>query len=355
MIWRLVSWKVAAVLAAAALCVAVPPSAVRSDVESGTLSKYDKPVDEAIDKALEYLVKQQKSDGSFGNSQRVAITGLSVMAFLAKGHTPGLGPYGDVINKGIDYVLGERHNSGILSSDEKSHGVMYTHGIATLMLSEVSGMVDPDRQKRIDEALSKAGKVILTAQTIKKDAKDQGGWRYQPNSNDSDISCTGWQLMSLRSARNNGAQVPREAIESAVKYILRCRTPDGGFAYQPGNKPGMARTGTALLCLELCGKHNDDAAVGAGAWLLKHLPRKYGADEHFAYGMYYASQGMFQLGGKYWEAWAENMYEVMTKSQNADGSWPSAGNEGGAGPCYPTAMGVLALSVGYRQLPIYQR
>jgi hypothetical protein len=125
----------------------------------------------------------------------------------------------------------------------------------------------------------------------------------------------------------------------------------------PGKEPGLARTGTALLCLELCGRHGDKAAVGAGEWILKHLHRQYGGrDGFFYYGLYYCSQGMFQLGGKYWTTWARHLYKMMLDHQRKDGSWPQGrGNESKAGTAYSTAMGVLALAVSYRQLPIYQR
>jgi hypothetical protein len=47
---------------------------------------------------------------------------------------------------------------------------------------------------------------------------------------------------------------------------------------------------------------------------------------------------------------------MMIKYQEKDGSWPQgAANESSAGICYSTAMSVLALTVSYRQLPIYQR
>ena len=76
----------------------------------------------------------------------------------------------------------------------------------------------------------------------------------------------------------------------------------------------------------------------------------------FYYGLYYCSQGMFQLGDKYWETYATHMYEMMLKFQKDDGSWPQGGGqEGACGSVYSTAMAALALSVSYRQLPIYQR
>ena len=287
--------------------------------------------------------------------KNTGVTSLGVMAFLAKGYTPGTGPYGPVINRGVDFVLAGQKPNGLLIGKTASHGPMYSHTISTLMLSEVSGMVAPSRQRKIDKALSKALLLILAAQGMRKSAAHQGGWRYQHTSTDSDISCSGWALMALRSARNAGAGVPKKNIDEAVKFFLACRTPDGGFAYQPGGAPGLARAGTALVCLELSGRHRDKVTLGAGEWVLGHLPRQFGAGI-FYYGMYYCSQGMFQLGGSYWERWAEHLYKMMLKYQKPDGSWPaSGGHEAKAGICYATAMSVLSISVSYRQLPIYQR
>ena len=344
-------------LTLAALAAMPAGPALRGDEQADALAKYRQPVDAAIDAALAYLAKAQLADGAFpgGMPKSTAVTSLAVMAFLAKGHSPGCGPYGEVIDKGIDQVLAHQQTNGYLVAKDGANGPMYSHCIATLMLSEVSGMVSPDRQKRLDPALAKALKLILTAQQVKKPPKMQGGWRYQHSSPDSDISCSGWAMMALRSARNAGAAVPREAIDQAMTFFLNCRNPDGGFGYTPGGQSGLARTGTGLLCLELSGRHRDDTTSGAGDWILKNLPRNFGA-EFFYYGLYYSSQGMFQLGQKHWDRWGEHMYQMMLKFQQKDGSWPAGtASEAPAGPCYSTAMAVLAMSVSYRQLPIYQR
>jgi len=188
----------------------------RADVDSPVLAKFAQPLDAAVTKGLEYLARKQKPDGSFetGMPENSGIHGLAIMAFLARGHTPGNGPYGEVINKGIDYILKQQHGeTGLMIRSGNSHGAMYNHGICTLLLAECSGMVDPERQKKIDQALPKAVKVILAAQAIHKPDNYAGGWRYQMTSNDSDISVTGWVLMALRSCRNNGAPVPIEAID----------------------------------------------------------------------------------------------------------------------------------------------
>ena len=358
---RLSMITLAALIAAAFLT----PGRLRADEADAALAKYNKPVDKAIDKALAYLAgKQHPKEGYFASNmgKSSAVTSLSVMAFLAKGYTPGTGPYGEVINRGIDFVMSCQKPNGLLVGARAS-GPMYSHGMSTLMLSEVSGMVSEERQKRLDKTLSRAIRLILTAQKVKKQPAHQGGWRYQAASRDSDISLTGWQVMALRSARNNGAQIPKKAIDDAVGFILRCRARSGakapaggvGFGYQPGGGVGLARTGIAVACLELSGKHRSPESQAGGDWIFAHRAKTYGAS-YFYYGLYYCAQGMFQLGGRHWQRFAPYMYEMMMKFQRKDGSWPQGGGgEAKAGTCYSTAIGVLAMSVSYRQLPIYQR
>ena len=145
----------------AVLATATPTG--QADEASGALAKYDKRVDASIDRALKYLAKVQLKDGSFPTAQKTAVTSLAVMAFLSKGYTPGGGPYGKGIDKAIDYVLAKQQPNGLLVAGRSARGPMYHHGISTLMLSEVSGMVSAERQKKIDKVLPKALKLILTA------------------------------------------------------------------------------------------------------------------------------------------------------------------------------------------------
>jgi hypothetical protein len=50
------------------------------------------------------------------------------------------------------------------------------------------------------------------------------------------------------------------------------------------------------------------------------------------------------------------MYDFMLPAQDKEGFWPALpGNESEGGEFYSTSMAILAMSVPYRQLPIYQR
>ena len=61
-------------------------------------------LERTINSGLTFLQKQQKVDGSFGTELKPAMTGLSVMAFLASGHTPDMGRFGANVRGGIDYL-----------------------------------------------------------------------------------------------------------------------------------------------------------------------------------------------------------------------------------------------------------
>ena len=310
-------------------------------------------VDPAVEGALEYLARVQKEDGSFPESygDSTGIPALAGMAFLSKGHLPTEGPYADALNRCIDFVLQNQRDNGLFEKGNAGSGPMYAHNISTLFLSEASGMVDPGRQEKIAAALPRALKLILEAQAVDKDERHQGGWRYHPGSSDSDTSCSGWALMALRSAKLNGAAVPDQAIADAVSYLRRHQDPkEGSFGYMDRHDHARSLTGMGLLCLELCGRHGTGETTRAADYVMKTF-RDLPGDQFEFYGNYYNAQGTFQIGGRYWHEYAAWMYDTYLKKQSGDGSW----NSREAGRIYGTCMMVLAFTVPYRQLPIYQR
>ena len=320
-------------------------------------------VDRAVERALKYIRSCQLPDGAFPGQygDSAAIPALAGMAFLSKGHLPQSEPYGETILKCLDRVLatadmsGKGRFRGYMGA--AGNGRMYAHAIATLFLAEMSGMVDEERQARIDRVLPLAVKIILDAQNKQKSHPSHlGGWRYNPDSSDSDLSCSGWCLMALRSARLNGMRLPSDAIEKAVLFIKRCQNRNSGaFRYQSANGQfAETLTGAAILCLELCGRHLDEDALRGADYVAKTYRHTLSSNNGYVfYALYYTSQGLFQLGGELWREFEKWMYETYIKRQAADGSWRGGGGEGNK--VYTTSMAVLAFTVPYRMLPIYQR
>jgi hypothetical protein len=348
--------KTLAVLAALALVLPRPASLTAQGPRPGASSAAS---DLAVRRALEYLASSQKPDGSWesgGFGRATSVTSLAVLAFLAAGHVPGEpGPYREVVGRGVRYVLDSQRANGLLVSNT-SHGPMYCHGISTLMLAEVVGMTaEGALAERSRQALARAVDLIVQAQDLAKSPENTGGWRYQPTSRDSDLSVSGWQLLALRAARSTGCAVPAANIDRAVAYVKRCTVADGGgFAYQPGQSPNNPRTGTGILALELCAGHHTPEALAGAAYLAQHPPRW--TNPYFFYEAYYCSQAMFQMGDAPFLTYYPRLAAVLLDHQDKDGSWLSGdGNDRSGGRNYCTAMAVLALTVEYRYLPIYQR
>jgi hypothetical protein len=314
-------------------------------------------IDTSIRRALAHLKTTQKPSGAWdgGFGEATSITSLAVMAYLAAGHVPGApGPYRDTVERGVRYVLDHQHADGMLVSNNRG-GPMYCHGISTLMLAEVVGMIpEPALAGRVQTALSRAVLVIVKSQDVKKGPDHAGGWRYQPNGNDSDLSVTGWQVMALRAAKSAGCAVDSARIDRAVAYLKRCALKDGGFAYQPRQGPNNPRTGVGILALEICGSHLTPEAIAGSKYLLNHPP--VWGSPYFFYEAYYCSQAMFQVGEVAFRGYQNKLVSILLEHQQQDGSWFSGdGNDQSAGRNYCTAMGVLALAVEYGYLPIYQR
>lgn len=315
------------------------------------------PIDEAIEKGLEFLKNNQDASGCWkdsSNNKSPALTGLSLMAFLSAGHVPGEGKYGEVSAKAVRWLLDNQLPNGLIAT--QGHGEMYHHGICTLALAEALGMTDGKLADQVRQKLQKAIEIILVAQ--KTTGTNKGGWRYQVTSVDADLSITVWQLMALRAAKNLGCDIPPERIEWAVEYVKRCRDGNsGGFTYQAGSgSPSASRTGMGILALEICGKewHKTREALKAGDYLLSRPPRW--GEQHYYYAVYYSSQGMFQLGGNYWESFKPKLHKVLLDNQKDSGAWVGGdSSDSRIGPNYCTSMSVLALTVEYRFLPIYQR
>jgi hypothetical protein len=337
---------VAALLGLGTMATAAPPDRQKLDA--------------AIHRALTYLERAQERDGawSHGGTKNAALTALSVMAFMSAGHVPGEGKFGVTLDKGIRWVLQTQRENGLIATQDSYE--MYHHGICTLMLAEVAGMTDAKLGAEVRRKLEKAVDVILRAQ--RTGGEEDGGWRYRADERletrkpPADISVVGWQVMALRAAKNLGCDVPAERIERAVKYVRRCWDPtSGGFFYTPGFRLSAACTGTGVLSLEICGKnlHRCQENIRAGDYILKAPPRWGGA--RFFYGVYYCSQAAFQLGGRHWQSYRPELHKALLPNQRADGSWHGlSGEDSTYGPAYGTSMSVLALTVEYRFLPIYQ-
>lgn len=335
-------------------------------------AKPEDKTDLAIRRAVSYLVSAQDKDGAIQThyqwANRTAITALSLMAMASVGHQPTDDtPEGRCMKRGLAFVLKPDHQDvdGYFGGADGSR--MYGHGIITLMLAEMLGMGgDTAQDKLIAERCKAAVNLILRSQSINKSGSDDGGWRYTPESYDSDLSASVWQVSALRAAKNAGIEVPKKAIDRAIEYIKGTYYSPRDASGKPtdlksacaygvnGRAPVYSTAAAGLLSLQMCGRYEGLEVTSSADWLLEIKPDP--DSQWFYYGTYYYSQGMYQRGGRYADIAKKNVEEALLGRQNADGSWVATHHrEAEAGTVYCTSMGILALAVKYHFLPIYQR
>ena len=337
----------------------------------------------AVERGLEWLVKNQNEDGSWSgkigfklntdyqhsreSTSHVGVTALACMAFLAGGHLPNRGQYGPTVERGLDFVLNAVQNDGYITYLGTR---MYSHAFATLFLAEVYGMTHrPDIKQKLQLAVD----FIVHSQNA------DGGWRYEPYAVESDMSIVVCQVLALRAARNIGIRVPKSVIDKAARYVVDSavterslsrqfmgghgsyRNEVGSFHYQKqdGSRSSFPLTAAGVTALYGAGIYSDAAIDDGIRYLRSNLAgfnRQHGANRgghyFFWYGHYYGVQAMYTAGTEAWESYFQTVRDEILRMQEAGGAFP---NETGPGPAFGTAMAVLILEIPYRFLPIFQR
>jgi hypothetical protein len=264
---------------------------------------------------------------------------------MSSGSSPGRGPYGRQIEKALAYVMENTSPSGFVAvASSSTHGPMYSHGFGTLFLAEAYGMT---HRPEIREKLQKAVRLIIDCQN------DEGGWRYQPQKRDADISVTICQINALRAARNAGLYVPRETVDACLRYVKQCQNPDGGFRYMlPGGPSVFPRSAAGVVALQSAGEY-DSKAVRDGIAYVRQFAReiKIGSrSSHYYYGHYYAAQAMWIRGGEDWNVWYPAIRDELIRRQQPGGHWKDSVSDD-----YGTAMALIILQIPNNYLPIFQR
>ena len=72
-------------------------------------------IEAAVDKALEYLVAQQRPNGSWpsGYGNNNGVNGICLLALLGRGHTPSRGPYQTPILKAVNFIYATQNQQGL--------------------------------------------------------------------------------------------------------------------------------------------------------------------------------------------------------------------------------------------------
>ncbi|MCA9131747.1 MAG: hypothetical protein KDA45_01265, partial [Planctomycetales bacterium] len=175
---------------------------------------------EAVELGLQWLAKQQKSNGSWSlvgpysdggvSENATAATALALNAFLGNGVTHQQGQYREQVRMGIDYLVKKQDKDGYFPDPrEPSRQQMYAQAIASITIAEAYGMTG---DSALREAAQRAMKFAAWSQSKLR------GWRYEPQV-DADLSVTGWYVMALETGKMAGLQVDEEVLQSVNEFL----------------------------------------------------------------------------------------------------------------------------------------
>ncbi len=312
----------------------------------------------AVARALEWLRRNQNPDGSWGNHDPEAMTGLGLLTFLAHGETTSSDEYGATVERAIRYLLARQNEQGEFARIDTTAGT-YAQAICVYAVSEAYGMT---RIPTLQGAMERGVQVILAGQQPK------GGFDYKFARGDRrDTSLGGWCCQAMKAAYIAGAENPglHDAMELAIFDLKSVQKPDDGSFYysQIGRSHATEGiTAAAVLSLQLL-EHGGDAETRRGLDFLVGAQCDWQKPPAWPmYAWYYISQTKFHKGGAAWAGWNAQFAPQFIRHQNPDGSWNSAGlalKEGTTGrenmhPVYATTLAALTLQVYYRNLPTYK-
>ena len=227
---------------------------------------------------------------------------------------------------GLRYLLSEQlPSSGDLSGREQvgreptvRFARMYSHGMASLALTEAYGMTgDPALLTAVQDACK---------YTLSKMNKRTGGWRYEYSEEDpGDLSQFGWQAMLLKSASNHRAiSLGPDSNILMQRFLDSVSTGRyGGLAvYRP--RPALtplpeqatpAMTAEGMASKLLLGFPLSPQAADEGQRLmLANLPT---TSQENLYYWYYATIAMYQIRGEANPLGAA----VLSRNATAENAW----------------------------------
>lgn len=307
-------------------------------------------------KALLWLQKVQNPNGSWGvkKHSHYALTGLALLTFLAHGETQMSKQFGHTVSKAMQYLAN-------LPIDTIA-GSGYSHAIKTYAICEAYAMTGISI---LEDVMDPHVRVIIDGQ------QNGGSFGYKYNKNEQekqDLSIAGWNYQALKAAYAAGCNISglNEAIAKSVDWLKkRAAGSDRGYGYpydfskrKTSTKHSMRAVG--VLCMQLFGEGNFPALQDEIALIAERDRENFNwarPPKESVYGWYYATQAMFQHGGKEWKDWNKKFQKELTRNQHPEGFWEYPGvwhgrfDQPTPERIYCTTLCALMLTVYYRYLP----
>ena len=316
-------------------------------------------VEHAVSRSVEFLAKQQKEDGRWGEENYPALTGLVVQAILGDPSREGIA-LPDSVEKGLEYIR----------SKVKLDGGIYGKGLGSYNTSICMMALLAAGQEQDKQIILNARKFLVNQQSDydqkgETDNVFDGGVGYGSSYSHPDLSNTYHALEALHYTRDLVKEAPDKAFdldwEAAINFVANCQQRPsankadwvskdakdrGGFVYFPGKSMSTEETADGSVALRSYGsmsyagllsfvyanmKKDDPRIVAVIDWLKKNysINQNPGMGEQ---GLFYYYNTMskalnilevenFELANGSKVNWREELTKKLFNLQKPDGSW----------------------------------
>ncbi len=318
----------------------------------------------SLDRALEWLVTTQKSDGSWASGVitglldsgysvasfydwKLGANALAMMTLRRADETP---PRKTALDRAIRWFTTTRLPKRGSDWDNDTMWAVLYGVVALVELAEDPRYQDDPWQRPIQDRLDSLMRVLVRNQI------PSGGWAYyddppytqRPKWGTS--FCTALILPSLLRAHERGWLKSRRVIRRAIKYVQRCRLPNGAYEYDLNPIPrapagdhindvkgSLGRIQVCNWALRTCGDARVTDArieVGLQRFMKDHRFLDIARMRPVPHEAYYANAGYFYFFGHYYaaeviellpeerrEAWHARLRPHIVKTQRRDGSF----------------------------------
>jgi hypothetical protein len=324
-----------------------------------------KDIDAAIHRGVQFLLKRQNANGSWGSERssrpdevtapvpgahmafRAAVTSLAISALLeVGGDSPEVA---SSVDRGEVWLLGHLKAVRRNSADCIYNNWTHAYSIEALVRMLHRRPNDVERCRKIRELIEHQIGMLGRYECV------DGGWAYydfecqtQRPSGSTISFVTATVLVALDAARHEGIEAPERLVKRAIASMLRQRKPDFSYDYGeylklrpmlPINRPGgsLGRSQSCNLALRLWGDKavTDDVLrtwldrlFARNLWLdlgrkrpIPHESWFQVAGYFFYYGHYYAGLCIEQIPAGQRGPYRDQLAHVLLRLQEKDGSW----------------------------------
>ena len=246
-------------------------------------------IEESIVQGLAWLAGQQNNDGSWGDWEKVAHTGLAVLKFIDRAKELGKDPFGvdyeyhNQVEEGLEYIFSQANTITIGTQPDfpgDGIGVYITDSWHDSYATGISLMAISAAKPYAPGPVTTGPLVGWTYAEVIKDTVDylafgqndmgwpRGGWGYTHNQDWSDNSNTGWVTLGLGYAMASGETIPQFVLDNLniwidhIQHDIEGQQWDGGSGYTSQEDwVNMLKTGNLLYQMALVGDTVDTPRV----------------------------------------------------------------------------------------------